>query len=164
VKAQPNPDAELAYLRASLRKRTNASYRDASVQHFLAAFVIEEIGRIAIDAAGLAQPSFEFLRDTLAEMIENDAQFYADLGDDPKPWLRIVAEMREATLPRRSVRSAGKTHAFANDRTDIDLLGTRRDAAALADLLLLDDVVAPIAVGMCGSLGAGKSTLIRLLQ
>jgi hypothetical protein len=55
VKAQPNPDAELAYLRASsLRKRTNASYRDASVQNFLAAFVIEEIGRIAIDAAGLA--------------------------------------------------------------------------------------------------------------
>jgi hypothetical protein len=61
--------------------------------------------------------------DTLAEMIENDAQFYADLGDDPKPWLPIVAEMREATLPRRSVRSTGKTHAFANDRTDIDLLG-----------------------------------------
>jgi hypothetical protein len=45
------------------------------------------------------------------------------------------------------VRSAGKTHAFANDRTDIDLLGTRRDAAAFADLLLLDDLVPPIAVG-----------------
>jgi hypothetical protein len=117
VRTQPNPDAELAYLRASsLRKRTNASYRDAGV------------------------PTSAMIRSRGS---------------------RSLLRCAEATLPRRSVRSAGKTHAFANDRTDIDLLGTR---AALADLLLLDDLVPPIAVCMCGSLGAGKSTLIRLLQ
>lgn len=156
------PELVAILLRTSwLRGRTNASYRDAGVRHFLAALVIEEIGRIAIDSAGLARPSFDTLRDALAEMIEYDAPHYANCGDDPTSWLPIIAEMRRVTLPRRS---AGETHAFANDRTDIDLLGTGRDAAALADLLLLDDLVPPVAVGVFGPWGSGKSTLIRLLQ
>jgi KAP family P-loop domain len=156
------PELVAVLLRASLlRGRTNVSYRDAGVRHFLAAFVLEEIGRTAIDAAGLARPSFSVLRDGLAEMIEGDAPHYADAGDDPKSWLAIVAEMRAVTLPHRS---AGETHAFANDRTDVDLLGTGRDAAALADLLLLDELVPPVAVGVFGPWGSGKSTLIRLVQ
>lgn len=157
------PELVAILLRASsLRERTNASYRDAGVRHLLAALMLEEIGRIAIDAAGLARPSFAVLRDALAKMIEDDVlPHYADLGDDPKSWLPILAEMREMTLPRRS---AGETHAFANDRTEIDLIGTGRDAAALADLLLLDDLVPPVAVGVFGPWGSGKSTLIRLVQ
>jgi hypothetical protein len=156
------PELVAILLRASsLRERTNASYRDAGVRHFLAALVLEEIGRIAIDSARLARPSFDVFRDIMADMIEGDAPYYAELGDDPKSWLPIVAEMRQVTLPRRS---AGETHAFANDRTDIDLLGTGRDAAALADLLLLDDLAPPVAVGVFGPWGSGKSTLIRLIQ
>jgi hypothetical protein len=156
------PELVAVLLRASsLRERTNASYRDAGLRHFLAAFVIEEVGRAAIDAAGLAQPGFAVVRDGLAEVIESNAPHYTDIGDDPKSWLPIVAEMRAATPPRRSV---GETHAFANDRTDVDLLGTGRDAAALADLLLLDDLKPPVAVGVFGPWGSGKSTLMRLLR
>jgi ATPase subunit of ABC transporter with duplicated ATPase domains len=46
----------------------------------------------------------------------------------------------------------------------ISTCSARRDAAALADLLLLEDLVPPIAVGVFGPWGSGKSTLIRLLQ
>jgi hypothetical protein len=156
------PELVAILLRASsLRERTNASWRDTGVRHFLAALLLEEIGRNAIDSAGLARVSFTDLRDALAGMIEEDSPYYSDLGDDPKSWLPIVAEMREVAPPRRSV---GETHAFANDRTNIDLLGTKRDAGALADLLLLEDLVPPVAVGVFGPWGSGKSTLIRLLQ
>ncbi|WP_084799461.1 P-loop NTPase fold protein [Bradyrhizobium sp. Ai1a-2] len=156
------PELVAILLRTSLlRRKTNASYRDAGVRHFLSALLLEEIGRVAFDAAGLARPSFADLRDALTRMIENDVPYYAELSDDPQSWLPIVAEMREVSLPRRH---AGETHAFTNDRTDVDLLGTRRDAAALADLLLLDDLAPPVAVGVFGAWGSGKSTLMRLIR
>jgi hypothetical protein len=94
-------------------------------------------------------------------MIDEDAPHYASLGDDPNSWRPIIAEMRQVALPQRN---ASETHVFANDRTDIDLLGTGRDAAALADLLLLDDLKPPVAVGVFGPWGSGKSTLIRMVR
>jgi KAP-like P-loop domain-containing protein len=156
------PELVAILLRASaLRERTNKTYRDAGIRHFLAALMLEEIGRVAIDSAGLARRGFPVFRDSLARMIEGDAPFYDSHGDDPKSWLPIVEEMRSVTLPRPS---AGETHAFANDRTEADLLNTSQDASALADLLLLNDLKPPVAVGVFGPWGSGKSTLIDLLQ
>ena len=146
---------------SSLRVRTNALYHEAGVRHFLAALLLEEIGRTAIDAARLTRQSFAVVRDIVASVIEEEAPHYGDVGDDPKSWLLVVAEMRRVSPPRRS---AGETHAFASDRTDLDLLGTRSDAAALADLLLLEDLAPPVAVGVFGPWGSGKSTLMRFVQ
>jgi hypothetical protein len=42
---------------SSLREKTNVLYRDAGLRHFLAALFLEEIGRIAIDSAGLTRPT-----------------------------------------------------------------------------------------------------------
>ncbi|MET4323602.1 P-loop NTPase fold protein [Bradyrhizobium sp. RT5a] len=152
---------EILLLASWLRQRTNDTYRDAGMRHFIAALVLVDIGRIALDAAGLARPSFAVLRDALVEMIERDAPYYAELGDRPETWRAIAIEMRQTALRHRT---AGETHAFTNDRTQIDLLGSSRDATALADLLLLEDLVPPVAVGIFGSWGSGKSTLLRLLQ
>ena len=146
---------------SSLRVRTNALYHEAGVRHFLAALLLEEIGRTAIDAARLTRPSFAVVRDIVASVIEEEAPHYGHVGDDRKSWLPIVAEIRQVTPPRRR---AGETHAFASDRTDLDLLGTRRDAAALADLLLLEDLAPPVAVGVFGPWGSGKSTLMRFVR
>jgi hypothetical protein len=158
------PELVTILLRASsLCARTNEKYRDAGVRHFLVALMLEEIGRIAIDSVGLARQGFERLRDAFAEMIEGDAPYYAQLGDDPKSWMPIIAEMRQLSPPRRN---AGETHAFASDRPrgGVDLLGIEGDAAALADLLLLKDLEAPVAVGVFGSWGSGKSTLINMIR
>ncbi len=156
------PELVAILLRASaLRARTNTAWRDAGVRHFLAALMLEEIGRVAIDSAGLAGRDFAVFRDSMAAMFEGDARYYRDLDDDPKSWGPIVAEMRQVAPPRRI---AGETHAFANDRTETDLLNTGTDATALADLLLLDDLKPPVAVGIFGPWGSGKSTLMHLVQ
>ncbi len=56
-------------------------------------------------------------------------------------------------------QSRGRVHIFGLGSQSV-----RRDAAGLADLLLLDDLVLPVAVGVFGPLGSGKRTLIRLVQ
>ncbi|WP_186293997.1 P-loop NTPase fold protein [Bradyrhizobium guangdongense] len=153
------PELVAILLRMSLlREKTNVSYLEGGVRHFLAGLVLEEIGRVASDAAGL---NFISWRDTLTRIIQDEIKNYVDLGDKLESWGPILDEMRQVSLPSQA---AGETHAFANDRTEADLLNTGSDAAALADLLLLDDLKPPVAVGVFGPWGSGKSTLIRLLK
>ena len=153
------PEMVAILLRMSLlREKTNNSFLEGGVRHFLAALVLEEIGRVASERAGL---NFVSWRDTLAQIVQDEIKNYVSLGDNLDSWRPIIDEMRQVSLPPRT---AGETHAFANDRTEADLLNTGSDAAALADLLLLDDLKPPVAVGVFGPWGSGKSTLIRLLK
>jgi hypothetical protein len=58
-----------------------------------------------------------------------------------------------------------KSPAFKNDRPQgEDLLGIRNEVYALADMLLLRDVRPPLAVGVLGGWGRGKSFVMHLLQ
>jgi hypothetical protein len=58
-----------------------------------------------------------------------------------------------------------ETPAFSNDRpTGPDLLGVRAEVYALADMLLLREVEAPLAVGVLGGWGSGKSFVMGLLE
>ena len=55
--------------------------------------------------------------------------------------------------------------ALANDRPQgQDLLGIRTEVRALAEMLLMRDVPPPLAVGVLGGWGSGKSFVLRLMQ
>ncbi|MGY3149293.1 energy-coupling factor transporter ATP-binding protein EcfA2 [Bradyrhizobium sp. USDA 3397] len=143
---------------SSLRKRTNNRFAEGGVRHFLAALILEEIGRVACTSAGL---DFARWRDILSNIVAEEIRHYVDLGDSLEAWAPIIDEMRRASAPAQAV---GETHAFANDRTEADLLNTGSDAAAIADLLMLRDLKPPVAVGVFGPWGSGKSTLLRMLK
>jgi hypothetical protein len=58
-----------------------------------------------------------------------------------------------------------RTQGFANDRPEgPDLLGIRDEVHALADMLLLREVTPPLAVGILGGWGSGKSFVLHLLR
>ena len=58
-----------------------------------------------------------------------------------------------------------RTQALANDRPEgPDLLGIRDEVYALADMLLLREVTPPLAVGVLGGWGSGKSFVMHLLR
>ncbi len=58
-----------------------------------------------------------------------------------------------------------RTQALANDRpVGPDLLGIRDEVYALADMLLLREVTPPLAVGVLGGWGSGKSFVMHLLR
>ena len=50
---------------------------------------------------GLAGPRFVAVRDGLASMVERDAPYYAELGDDAEAWDAILDDMRQVAPPRR---------------------------------------------------------------
>jgi hypothetical protein len=70
-----------------------------------------------------------------------------------------------AAKDKARVLARNRPQAIQNDEPAAeDLIGIRFEAEALAETVLLQDTEVPLAVGILGGWGSGKSTVMRLMQ
>ncbi len=156
----------LLWTASRLRAETSQSDRAITTQHILAASFLSAEGQAALDALGLDQ-IFDAFRAAFVEGIR--ASDVGRDGDGPEAWESIVRRvMQQDRLFHRAEREkpAFSADAVRADGRDdgTDPLGTSADAKALADLILLKSASPPLAIGVFGSWGSGKSTLMRRMR
>jgi hypothetical protein len=145
-----------------LRARTNPSWQDIGLRHLLVAFYLSEIGRPTI-SRGL-RPDFTY--DRSKEMLTGwlsgaGPTFGSQYQDDPKGWSELMKELAETNFV---APYAGYVPAFSSDRTETDLLEMEKDARALTSLVLLERLQMPLAIGLFGAWGAGKTTFMGFMK
>lgn len=155
---------------SALRRETNPGNETIGVRHiWLAALFLRE-GQMALESLGLMERGLPALIEALAETV--GAEAVSGYGDDPRVWQEVIAgaRLQPLLIETRRLQSGFSPDVVADDGAAAaggrasDPLGTRADAVALADLILLDSAKPPLAVGLLGSWGSGKSTLMWRLR
>lgn len=131
-------------------------------RHLSIALLRTKSGQQALAMAGMIE-RFDRVVQHFSDALQ---QFdFGHFGDRKDAWLRIALQLLKQPL---LVPAAAETRvAYAADRAQrvtVDSLGVREDAAALSDLILLEAAQPPLAIGLFGAWGSGKSTLIKELQ
>jgi hypothetical protein len=86
-------------------------------------------------------------------------------ADTPLRAVVFFVENEDAAELVESAWQGYRSQPFANDRAGgPDLLGVRDEVEALAEMLLLRDVQPPLAVGILGGWGSGKSFVMHLMR
>ncbi len=165
-------DAVLLLMRASeLRARTNTHHESIGLRHVCFAALITREGQEALEDLGLLARGLPFLVSALSNRINMSE--VADYLDDPQAWRELLADVAAQPLliipPARAQSGFTPDLEAEEEPTDssppsADPLGISADVTALADLILLDAARPPLAIGLFGSWGSGKSTLIARLK
>lgn len=152
---------------SGLRRETNMAYQDLGQRHLVIALFTTKLGQTALrDMGGLVSGHEAFKKALIAAC---RPESFAELGDDQEAWARILAAL-DAAPPL--VDRIERRPDYLNDRVRVarpgqaqqEPLGAAEDARALADLMLLGAAEPPIAIGLFGPWGSGKSTLIEHLK
>jgi KAP-like P-loop domain-containing protein len=137
--------------------------QDLSPRHILAVLllpglysaspVLEELGFDPAD-----------LRSALLASVESRR-----LPEDLDVWRRILLEVNEAPAPEVTVYAGFSTDALRSDETAAitrgdDRLGVMRDVTALSEVLAARETRPPLAVGLFGDWGTGKSFFMELMR
>ena len=142
---------------ARIRSRTMVYSGASDYCHLMVALIVNPLGQRAVREALEDSQSSEAFRRAVAAML-------ADLSlrrGDVAAWRAEIARIDSVPeIPGQ--RRAG----YVSDRVRAggDVFGTSADARALADLILLEAAEPPLAIGVFGSWGSGKSTLIAELK
>lgn len=146
-----------------LRLATNTGFTQIGVRHLAAGYFLTQAGQAALREQGLLG-QYEALRGRMADVMERTlGERY---GDAPEAWPPVIARVRAAPLLVR-LRQTTVRPDYAPDVVSAegpDPLGAASDARALADVILLKAARPPLAIGLFGPWGSGKSTLMRRLQ
>ncbi len=146
-----------------LRVATNVDFTEIGIRHIAAAFFLTQAGQSALRHQGLFD-DYPALRERMAgQMSETLGDRY---GDNAEAWPAIIERVRTAPLLVR-LRTTQVRPDYASDVVRIDgpdPLEAASDARALADVILLKAARPPLAIGVFGPWGSGKSTLMRRLQ
>ncbi|TCP99572.1 KAP-like P-loop domain-containing protein [Sphingomonas sp. PP-F2F-A104-K0414] len=142
---------------AAVRARTMTSRGSIEFSHLLAAIVGSPTGLDALHGLLSSEQEFAAFRRTAIGVLRNLA---AERGI-AVAWASEIARI-EGASPDRGDRRAG----YSSDRvaTGTDVFGTSTDARALADVILLEAAAPPLAIGIFGAWGSGKSTLMAELK
>lgn len=164
MSARKRPDAKLMWdavsvltESAAIRARTMAGRGPTDYCHLMGALLANHIGRKAVGEVLGQDLGGEPFRQAVTGMLTDPA-----LRRGPaEGWQSEIARI-DAIPPTPSQQRAG----YASDRVRAggDVFGTSADAKALADLILLEAAEPPLAIGVFGSWGSGKSTLIAELK
>ncbi|WP_420383422.1 P-loop NTPase fold protein [Novosphingobium sp.] len=148
---------------AELRRGVHPQPDELGTRHLMIALLRTRSGQAALANLGLLDRGISVLTGHFAEQLR--VQDFASLGDNRGAWAEIAASLQQQPL---LVSTAVETRAsYIADRAQYianDSLGVRDDAIALANLILLESVSPPLAIGLFGAWGSGKSTLIKQLQ
>ncbi|BCJ46958.1 hypothetical protein GCM10010168_35220 [Actinoplanes ianthinogenes] len=108
--------------------------------------------RVALAAAG---DSLDAVRDSYERWLRSEADKAPRAGDSLRDWLRRANPRQPVDLP-----------AYASDRIDAghDLIGIAAEADAFAYLLASRDLTPPLAIGLFGDWGSGKSFLMQAVK
>ncbi|MCZ4266044.1 P-loop NTPase fold protein [Erythrobacter sp. G21629-S1] len=142
---------------AAIRSRTMAGRGPTDYCHVMGALLASHIGRKAVGELLGPDLAGEPFRQAVTDMLTDPT-----LRRGPvEGWQSEIARI-DAIPPAPSQQRAGYTSDQV--RAGGDVFGTSTDAKALADLILLEAAEPPLAIGVFGSWGSGKSTLIAELQ
>lgn len=142
---------------AEIRERTTVGTGPSYFGHLIAALASSGVATRAVREALPATVSGEAFKSTVLRII-SDTEIRQG---DKAAWESEIA--RIASIPI----APGKPRAgYASDRVALggDVFGTATDARALADLIMLQAAEPPLAIGVFGAWGSGKSTLIAELK
>ncbi|MFC3579255.1 P-loop NTPase fold protein [Sphingomonas hylomeconis] len=141
---------------AKLRDRTMVGKGSIDYSHLIAGVASSTLGNLALQDV-LPVGTLEPLRRATLSILRDVAH---RRGAEPA-WLGEIARI-EATTIVQGDRRAG----YSSDRVAVggDVFGTSADAKALADVIMLEAAAPPLAVGIFGAWGSGKSTLIAELK
>lgn len=146
-------------------------------RHLLTALAGMPAGAQAAADTGLLRPDpvagLAEMRDRLAEQVLGqlarfeDRDVWRGLFDaiDPAALAAGLRADAPAPAPLPDYRSDDVARARApGEWLASDRLGVAADARAFADLICLEDARPPLAIGLFGAWGAGKSTFMRMIQ
>jgi ABC-type multidrug transport system fused ATPase/permease subunit len=146
-----------------LRRTTNRFNGEIGVRHVTAAYFLTQAGHAALRAQGFLEQYGE-LRSRMAGVMAEVLANYE--GDDVEAWTPVIEQIRQAP-PKVRLKATEVRPDYSSDTVNLaggDPLDAARDARALADVILLKAARPPLALGVFGPWGSGKSTLVRRLQ
>lgn len=146
-----------------LRQATNGINSEIGVRHVTTAYFLTQAGHAALRAQGFLEQYGE-LRSRMAAAMSESLSNYE--GDDIEAWAPIIDTIRQAP-PKVRLKATEIRPDYSSDTVNLaggDPLDSARDARALADVILLKAARPPLALGVFGPWGSGKSTLVRRLQ
>ncbi len=113
-------------------------------------------------------PFKERVRDVASQMVTGIWVAINDLPAGSLNEITLVTRDKDivtAAQDKARVLTRNRPQAVQNDEPAAeDLIGIRFEAEALAETILLQDTEVPLAVGILGGWGSGKSTVMRLMQ
>jgi hypothetical protein len=153
---------------SKLRQETNLANETIGLRHLWFGALFFREGQRALQQMGLLDRGLGPLVEALAQSVT--AERVRGYSDSPDAWSKLIVRARQAPLLIELRKaSSGFTPDIVADETGseestTDPLGTNADAVALADLILLEAAEPPLAIGLFGSWGSGKSTLMRRMK
>lgn len=144
---------------SDLRRRTNSRWHDIGTRHVLSAALTTAAGREAMHRVGLFGNGFARFRNSYCQFLVESR--VVEYGDELASWTVIADQLRAITWhpPGRE-----RTKVASDGATIVDSFNAKADADALAELVTLESTGTPMAIGIFGHWGAGKSTLMRLVE
>jgi hypothetical protein len=153
---------DLVATASNLRARLHADIVPIDLPLLLLAYFYAPGGRQALVHTGLGDAQMEPFRQYASAVFIDYAQrvLAPERRSLAKHILDEVAHLEQSRGP------GSQTAGFENDAVDLAKLDpfVRRDAKALADLILLEAAAPPLAIGVFGAWGSGKSTLLGALR
>lgn len=138
-------------------------------RHLIAALILSSHGRQSFAELDLAvgDPRAFFLEagQSLRAHLDRTA---SEFGDDLMTWNSVLDRVQSVDLTTVSGKASVTIEhtAYAADRPGKlaeDALDAAEDARALAELICLDEAQPPLAIGLFGDWGSGKSTFMEML-
>jgi hypothetical protein len=140
-------------------------------RHIITAFLRADCGRRALAELGLAKPGDAFVRKPATALVEYLVKD-TEGKDDRAAWMSIfeaiaaleIPELPASYHPHYDSDAAKPFLDEKQERLIADPLGVVEDARAMATLICLEDAKPPLAIGLFGDWGAGKSTFMEMLE
>jgi hypothetical protein len=145
---------------ARLRYVTESNLQQISTRALVVGAFFSRAGQAALRELGVFDSGYERVRDAVAAAIRRMS--YMDVS----PWNAVATEL-SAQPPVAPTETIIRRPEYSPDVVGLDVgdpLGSEEDARALAELMLLASAAPPIAIGLFGAWGSGKTTLMRRIQ
>tara|TARA_R110000868_G_scaffold45045_2_gene149855 strand:+ start:23006 stop:26605 length:3600 start_codon:yes stop_codon:yes gene_type:complete len=163
------PEAVAILSRADLiRDQTIPSQARIDARHFAAACLLAPGARKAMTAMGASAAEWALL----ARRIETSTMENLWGREDGEAWRSVFAAVESLGPPAPERPAGALLPRYSRDKPWIgpdgalldDPLGVVADARAMADLIVLEEPGPPLAIGLFGDWGSGKSTFMEILE